>query len=176
VHLLPRATRPRLLLGAAVALLAALALALTLVDVLPGGGAGASRTAATSDTVWPYYAETIAIRPPAYDSPLNVSIRETATESGSSCAHDAPGGSAMARFPVRSCSSAGHDHGAKVTLCEFPVSGTRIAGYVRGYRRPTRPGLARGYPLVKYEHSGVTRPCSYHPVELIAGQFVTFSG
>jgi hypothetical protein len=77
VHLLPRATRPRLLLGAAVALLAALAL--TLVDVLPGGGAGASRTAATSDTVWPYYAETIAIRPPAYDSPLNLSIRDTAT-------------------------------------------------------------------------------------------------
>jgi hypothetical protein len=77
VHLLPRGTRPRLLLGAAVALLAVLAL--TLVAVLPGGGAGASRTAATSDTVWPYYAETIAIRPPAYDSPLNLSIRATAT-------------------------------------------------------------------------------------------------
>jgi hypothetical protein len=67
VHLRPRVTRPRLLLSAAVALLAVLAL--TLVAVLPGGGAGASRTAATSDTVWPYYAETIAIRPPAYDSP-----------------------------------------------------------------------------------------------------------
>ncbi len=70
--------RPRLLLTVAVALVAVLAL--TLVTVLPGGGSGASRTAATTDTVWPYYAETIAIRPPAYDSPLNLSIR--ATESG----------------------------------------------------------------------------------------------
>jgi hypothetical protein len=52
-----------------------------LVAVLSGCGAGtaASRTAATSDTVPPYYAETIAIQPPAYDSPLNVSIRVTAT-------------------------------------------------------------------------------------------------
>jgi hypothetical protein len=79
VHLLPRATRPRLLLRAAVALLAVLAL--TLVAVLSGCGAGtaASGTAAASDTVPPYYAETIAIQPPAYDSPLNVSIRATAT-------------------------------------------------------------------------------------------------
>jgi hypothetical protein len=63
----------------AVALLAILAL--TLVAALSGCGAGtaASRTAATSDTVPPYYAETIAIQPPAYDSPLNVSIRATAT-------------------------------------------------------------------------------------------------
>ena len=74
VHLLPRATRPRLLLRAAVALLAVLAL--TLVAVLSGCGAG---TAATSETVPPYYAETVAIQPPAYDSPLNVSIRVTAT-------------------------------------------------------------------------------------------------
>ena len=79
MHLLPRAARPRLLLSAAVALLGVLAL--TLVAVLSGCGAGtaASRTAATSDTVPPYYAETIAIQPPAYDSPLNVSIRATAT-------------------------------------------------------------------------------------------------
>ena len=79
VHLIPRATRRRLLLGGAVALPAALCL--TLVAVLSGcvSGAGASRTAASSDTVWPYYAETIAIRPPAYGSPLNVSIRSTAT-------------------------------------------------------------------------------------------------
>jgi hypothetical protein len=75
VRLLPRATRPRLLLGAAVALLAVLALTLAAV---PPGGAGASRTAATSDTVWPYYAETFAIRSPSYDSPLNLSIRGTA--------------------------------------------------------------------------------------------------
>jgi hypothetical protein len=79
VHLLPRAARPRLLLSAAVALLAALAL--TLVAVLSGCGVGtaASRAAVTSDTVPPYYAETIAIQPPAYDSPLDVSIRATAT-------------------------------------------------------------------------------------------------
>jgi hypothetical protein len=79
VHLLPRPTRPRLRLSAAVAQLAVLAL--TLVAVLSGCGAGtaASRAAATSDTVPPYYAETIAIQPPAYDSPLNVSIRATAT-------------------------------------------------------------------------------------------------
>ena len=32
-----------------------------------------------SDAVPPYYAETTAISPPAYDSPLNVSIRATAT-------------------------------------------------------------------------------------------------
>jgi hypothetical protein len=62
---------------AAVALLAVLAL--TLVAGLSGCGAVASRAAATSDTVPPYYAETIAIQPPAYDSPLNVSIRATAT-------------------------------------------------------------------------------------------------
>ena len=74
VHLLPRATRPWLLLRAAVALLAVLAL--TLVAVLSGCGAG---TAATPDTVPPYYAETVAIQPPAYDSPLNLSIRVTAT-------------------------------------------------------------------------------------------------
>ena len=54
-------------------------LALTLVAVLSGCGAGASRAAVTSDTVPAYYAETIAISPPAYDSPLNVSIRATAT-------------------------------------------------------------------------------------------------
>lgn len=79
MHLLPTATRPRLLLSAAVALLAVLAL--TLVAVLPGGGGGAtaSRAAATSDTVPPYYAETTAIQPPAYDSPLNMSIRPTTT-------------------------------------------------------------------------------------------------
>jgi hypothetical protein len=79
VHLLRRAARPRFLLSAAVGLLAVLAL--MLVAVLSGCGAGtaASRTAATSDTVPPYYAETIAIQPPAYDSPLNVSIRVTAT-------------------------------------------------------------------------------------------------
>ncbi len=71
MHLLPRATRRRLLLSATAALLAALS----------GCSAGttASRTAATSDTVPPYYAETIAILPPAYDNPLNVSIRATAT-------------------------------------------------------------------------------------------------
>jgi hypothetical protein len=79
VHLLPGAARPRLPLSAAVALPAVLAL--TLVAVLSGCGAGtaASRTAVTSDTVPPYYAETTAIQPPAYDSPLNVSIRATAT-------------------------------------------------------------------------------------------------
>jgi hypothetical protein len=77
VRLVPRTTRPRLLPSAAVALPAVLAL--TLVAVLPGCGAGASRTAATSDTVPPYYAETIPIRAPAYDSPLNLSIRATAT-------------------------------------------------------------------------------------------------
>jgi hypothetical protein len=71
VHLLSRATRSRLLLSATAALLAALS----------GCGAvnGASRTAATSDTVPPYYAETIAILPPAYANPLNLSIRNTAT-------------------------------------------------------------------------------------------------
>ena len=68
VHLLPRAARP-LLLSAAAALFAALS----------GCGAGASGTAATSDTVPPYYAETVAILPPAYANPLNVSIRSTAT-------------------------------------------------------------------------------------------------
>ena len=79
MYLIPRPARPRLLLGAAVALPSALCL--TLVAVLSGCGseAGASRTAASSDTIWPYYAETIAIRPPAYDSPLNVSIRSTVT-------------------------------------------------------------------------------------------------
>jgi hypothetical protein len=73
MRVLPRATRPRLVLSATIALLAILAI--TLIAVLPGG---AGRTGATSDTVWPYYAETIAIRPPAYDSPLNISIRGTA--------------------------------------------------------------------------------------------------
>ena len=79
VHLLPRATRPRLLLRVPAALLAVPAL--TLAGVLSGCGAGTtgSGTAATSDTVPPYYAETIAIQPPAYDAPLNVSIRVTAT-------------------------------------------------------------------------------------------------
>jgi hypothetical protein len=79
VHLLPRAARPRFPLSAPAALLAVLALAL--VAVLSGCGTGpaASRAAAASDTVPPYYAETIAIRPPAYSSPLNVSIRATAT-------------------------------------------------------------------------------------------------
>jgi hypothetical protein len=76
VHLLQRPARPRRPLSAAVALLAVLAL--TLVAVLSGCGA-ASRTAATSDTVPPYYAETIAIQLPAYDAPLNLSIRDTAT-------------------------------------------------------------------------------------------------
>jgi hypothetical protein len=71
VHLLPRATRPRLLLGVAVALLATLSGC--------GAGATASGTTATSDAVPPYYAETTAISPPAYDSPLNLSIRATAT-------------------------------------------------------------------------------------------------
>ena len=75
VHLLPHAARPRLPLRAAVALPAVLAL--TLPFVL--SGCGASRASATSDTVPPYYAETIAIQPPAYNSPLNVSIRLTAT-------------------------------------------------------------------------------------------------
>jgi hypothetical protein len=76
---IPGATRPRLQPGAAVTLPAALIL--TLVAVLSGcgSGTGASRTAAASETVWPYYAETVATRPPAYDSPLNVSIRSTAT-------------------------------------------------------------------------------------------------
>ena len=78
MHLIPRATRPRLP-GAAVVL--PVALCLTLAAVLSGCGAdaGASRTAAASDTVPPYYAETIAILPPAYDNPLNLSIRNTAT-------------------------------------------------------------------------------------------------
>jgi hypothetical protein len=78
VHLIPRAARPRLLLSAVIALLAVLAL--TLAVVLPGAGDGATASnTATSDTVPPYYAETIAIKSPAYDSPLNVSIRATAT-------------------------------------------------------------------------------------------------
>ena len=77
MHLLKRAARPRPLPSAAAAPLAVLAL--TLVAVLSGCGAGGSRSAATSDTVPPYYAETIPIQPPAYDSPLNLSIRVTAT-------------------------------------------------------------------------------------------------
>lgn len=77
VDLLSRVARPRLPRRAAVALPAVLAL--TLAGVLPGCGAGAAGTAAGSDTVPPYYAETIAIRPPAYDSPLNLSIRDTVT-------------------------------------------------------------------------------------------------
>jgi hypothetical protein len=62
-----------------VALLAVLAV--MLAGVLSGCGAGATASggAATPDTVPPYYAETIAIQPPAYDSPLNVSIRSTVT-------------------------------------------------------------------------------------------------
>jgi hypothetical protein len=32
------------------------------------------------------------------------------------------------------------------------------------------------YPLAELEHSGVTRPCSFHQVERITGQFVTLSG
>ena len=71
MHLLSSATRPRLLLCAAAALLAALSGC--------GAGAAPSGTAATSDTVPAYYAETVAILPPAYDNPLNVSIRATAT-------------------------------------------------------------------------------------------------
>jgi hypothetical protein len=53
----------------------------TLLAALSGCGAGAtaSRTAATPDTVPAYYAETIAILPPAYDNPLNLSIRDTDT-------------------------------------------------------------------------------------------------
>ena len=77
VHLLSRAARPRLPRRAVVALPAVVAL--TLAGLLSGCGAGASGTAAGSDSVPPYYAETIAIRPPAYDSPLNLSIRDTAT-------------------------------------------------------------------------------------------------
>lgn len=79
VHLLQRATRPRPPRSAAVALLAVLAL--TLVAVLSGCGAGTTvfGDATLPDTVPPYYAETIAILPPAYDSPLNLSIRDTAT-------------------------------------------------------------------------------------------------
>ncbi|HVT68836.1 MAG TPA: hypothetical protein VHF26_13885 [Trebonia sp.] len=82
MHPIPRAGRPRLLLAAAAALPAALCL--TLAAVLSGCGshAGASPAASSDmapDTVWPYYAETVAIRPPAYDSPLNVSIRSTVT-------------------------------------------------------------------------------------------------
>jgi hypothetical protein len=68
--------RPRLPLRAALALPAALAL--VMAAVLSGCGAGASHAGAP-DTVPSYYAETIAIQPPAYDSPLNVSIRLTAT-------------------------------------------------------------------------------------------------
>jgi hypothetical protein len=79
VDLLPRAAGPRLLLRAAVALPAVLALTLVAVLSSCGAGTGASGVTATSDSVPPYYAETIAIRPPAYDSPLNVSIRDTAT-------------------------------------------------------------------------------------------------
>jgi len=52
----PRNRRPRILLSATAALLAALSGC--------GAGATAPRTAATSDTVPPYYAETIAILPP----------------------------------------------------------------------------------------------------------------
>ena len=72
--MIPRATRPRRP-GVAVALPVALCLALA--AVLSGCGAGT--TAASSDTVPPYYAETIAILPPAYANPLNLSIRDTAT-------------------------------------------------------------------------------------------------
>jgi len=74
MHLLPRATRPWLLLSATAALLAALS-GCHAGTTAPG--ATASGTAATSDTVPTYYAETIAMHPPAYDSPLGVSIRST---------------------------------------------------------------------------------------------------
>jgi len=77
VHLPPQAARPRLPLSTVVALLAVPAL--TLAAALSGCGAGAPGSAATSETVPPYYAETVPIQPPAYDSPLNVSIRSTAT-------------------------------------------------------------------------------------------------
>jgi hypothetical protein len=78
VHLIARTTRPRLP-GAAVALPAALCLALAAVLSGCGHDATAARTAVASDAVPPHYAETIAILPPAYGSPLNVSIRNTAT-------------------------------------------------------------------------------------------------
>jgi hypothetical protein len=77
VRLFLRAARPRLRPRAAVVLPAVVAL--TLAAALSGCRASASGAAATSDTVPPYYAETIAIQPPAYDSPLNVSIRDTTT-------------------------------------------------------------------------------------------------
>ena len=78
VHPIARAVRPRLF-GAAVALPAALCLALVAVLSGCGSDATAAGTAAASDAVPPYYAETIAILPPAYGSPLNVSIRNTVT-------------------------------------------------------------------------------------------------
>jgi Lipoprotein LpqB beta-propeller domain len=79
VHLPPHAARPRLPLSMTVALLAVPALTLAVALSGCGAGPGASGSAATSDTVPPYYAETVPIQPPAYDSPLNVSIRSTAT-------------------------------------------------------------------------------------------------
>jgi hypothetical protein len=88
VHLLSRAARPRLPRRAAVALPAVLTL--TLAGVLSGCGAGAAGTGAGSDTVPPYYAETIAIHPPAYDSPLNLSIRDTATGGESAALRTGP--------------------------------------------------------------------------------------
>jgi hypothetical protein len=77
VHPPPPAARPRLPLSTTVALLAVLAL--TLAVALPGCAASTAGRAATADTVPPYYAETVPIQPPAYDSPLNVSIRNTST-------------------------------------------------------------------------------------------------
>jgi hypothetical protein len=76
VRLFLRAARPGLPPRAATALPGVLALTLA---IALSGCSGASRTATTSDTVPPYYAETIPIQPPAYDSPLNVSIRNTTT-------------------------------------------------------------------------------------------------
>ena len=78
----PRTTQPWFLLSAAVALLAALS----------GCGAGAptSRTVATPPAVPPLYAETVAILPPAYDNPLNLSIRNTATGEESAALRASP--------------------------------------------------------------------------------------
>jgi hypothetical protein len=67
------------------------ALSLMLAAALSGCdfAATASGTAAAPAAVPPSYAETIAILPPAYNSPLNVSIRHTAT-GGESAALRAP--------------------------------------------------------------------------------------
>jgi hypothetical protein len=63
------------LLGVTAVLLGVAGLALAVV--LTSGTSSGNASGATSDTVPAYYAETIAIRPPAYDSPLNLSIRFT---------------------------------------------------------------------------------------------------